>query len=404
MKRILFVDDEPKVLQGLQRMLRHQRDAWEMVFADGGQQALRLLEEKPFDVVVSDMMMPGMDGAQLLTEVMARFPQTVRIVLSGHSNQEANLRLVGPAHQYLSKPCDPEHLTETVRRACALRDLLADVQLKQLVSQLKSLPSLPDIYVKVMNEMQKEEPSLAHIGELISLDIAMSVKILQLVNSAFFGLPREVSSPAEAVVFLGIETVKALVLSVKLFSQFEHKTSALFSVERLWEHSHMVAMVARMIAAEEKLSRQMVNQAFIAGLLHDVGRLILVAGMPQQYNEVVKLAREQGISLWQAEKSLLGATHAEVGAYLLGLWGLPNPVVEAVALHHRPAFGLNQGLQLPTIIHVANVLIHERDVDRDGFQYDELDRGHIQQLMLEDMVEVWRQMAKAMGSPALSAS
>jgi HD-like signal output (HDOD) protein len=401
MKRILFVDDEPKVLQGLQRMLRHHRGIWEMEFAEGGQPALRLLEEKPFDVVVSDMMMPGMDGAQLLTEVMGRFPQTVRIVLSGHSNQEANLRLVGPAHQYLSKPCDPEHLTETVRRACALRDLLADAQLKRLVSQLKSLPSLPDIYVKVMNEMQKDEPSLARIGELISFDIAMSVKILQLVNSAFFGLPREVNSPAEAVVYLGVETVKALVLSVKLFSQFENQHPSLFSVASLWEHSHQVALVSRMIATEEKLSRQMINQAFIAGLLHDIGRLVLVAGMPKQYEQIVQLAKEQQISLWEAEKAVLGATHAEVGAYLLGLWGLPNPVVEAVALHHRPAFGENQELQLPTIIHVANALVHERDPFKGGFKHDALDGEHLRLLMLDDLVQVWRQMSKTMGTPAL---
>lgn len=383
-------------------MLRNQREVWEMAFAEDGAQALRMLEAKPFDVVVTDMMMPGMDGAQLLTEVMGRFPQTVRIVLSGHSNQEANLRLVGPAHQYLSKPCEPEYLTETVRRACALRDLLADVHLKRLVSQLKSLPSLPDIYVQVMEEMQKDDPSLANIGELISQDIGMSVKILQLVNSAFFGLPREVNSPAEAVVFLGIETVKALVLSVKLFSQFERQAGGAFSMKSLWRHSHQVGMIAKMIAVEENLSRQMINQAFIAGLLHDVGRLVLLAGVPQQYGEIVKLAKEKKIPLWEAEKSVLGATHGEVGAYLLGLWGLPNPVVEAVALHHRPSFEPDKGLQLPLIINVANALVHEDGRAEDGLRYDSLELEMAELNLPEDMIQNWRQMTKEALAPELA--
>src|ERR1017187_6368046 len=114
MKNLLFVDDEVRVLQGLQRQLYGMRNEWNMNFKEGGAKALDFMASAPVDVIVTDMMMPGMDGAQLLTEVMKRHPDTIRIVLSGHADREAILRLVGPAHQYLSKPCDAEELRNAI--------------------------------------------------------------------------------------------------------------------------------------------------------------------------------------------------------------------------------------------------------------------------------------------------
>jgi len=147
-KRILFVDDEPNVLQGLQRMLRPLRDEWEMTFVSSGAEALQRLAQAPFDVIVSDMRMPNMDGAQLLTEVMQRHPEVIRIVLSGQANQEVVMKAVGPTHQYLAKPCDPESLKALVSQTSALRGLLTDATLKGLVASMKSLPSLPPASVE----------------------------------------------------------------------------------------------------------------------------------------------------------------------------------------------------------------------------------------------------------------
>ena len=141
------------------------------------------------------MVMPGMDGSQLLTEVMKRHPNTVRIILSGHAEREAVLRLVGPAHQYLSKPCNAEELRNAITRAFALRDLLCNEQLKQLATRIKCLPSLPALHDQFSEELQKEDPSLERVGEIISRDIGMTTKILQLVNSAFFGLPSRSAVP-----------------------------------------------------------------------------------------------------------------------------------------------------------------------------------------------------------------
>ncbi len=145
MKNLLFVDDEPRVLQGLQRQLHGMRHEWDMHFVENGAAALEYMAREPVEVIVSDMLMPGMDGAQLLGEVLLRHPHTVRLVLSGHADREAVLRLIGPAHQYLSKPCNAEELRAAIARALALRDLLANDQLKQLASKVKSLLSTPTV-------------------------------------------------------------------------------------------------------------------------------------------------------------------------------------------------------------------------------------------------------------------
>jgi HD-like signal output (HDOD) protein/CheY-like chemotaxis protein len=361
MKTLLFVDDEFRVLQGLQRQLRSMRNEWDMNFADGGRKALDFMAERPVDVLISDMMMPEMDGAELLTEVSNRHPNTVRIVLSGHAEREAVLRLVGPAHQYLSKPCDAEELRAAVARAFALRDLLSNERLKQLATQIKCLPTLPTLYQQLTDELRKEDASMEQIGEIISHDIGMTAKILQLVNSAFFGLAQPISSLAEAVMYLGLSTVRALVLSLQVFSQFKNPALEGFSLDALADHCWKTAVLARRIGRLESNDTKVMDQCFLAGLLHDVGRIILADGLPEQYKKAWHDARQQHQPVWQAEQMEFGATHADVGAYLLGLWGLPNPIVEAVALHHFPSICAAPGFSPLIAVHVANAFAHEKD-------------------------------------------
>jgi HD-like signal output (HDOD) protein len=394
MKRILFVDDEPNVLQGLQRMLRPLRNEWDTAYAGNGQEALSLLAQSPFDVVVSDMRMPGIDGAQLLNEVMKRYPHMVRIVLSGHSDQQSILRSVGAAHQYLSKPCDADTLKNTVARACGLRELLADKTLTELVAQMNSLPSLPSLYVEVMQELQSPDGSLQKVGQIISKDVGMSAKILQLVNSAFFGLRRHVSSPSEAAVFLGVDTVRALVLSVNIFSQFDRTGVRGFSIEALWTHSSITGALAKQIAKAEGAESKTVDYAFMAGLLHDAGRLVLAANLPAQYSETLFWMRAQKVPLSDAERERFGTTHAEVGAYLLGLWGLPDPIVEAIAYHHRPDQCLERTFSPLTAVHVANALEREgRAQDADEIA-SQVNVDYLADVGLTNRLEAWRDICR----------
>ncbi|GIX49667.1 MAG: signal transduction protein [Candidatus Tectimicrobiota bacterium] len=397
-KRVLFVDDEPNVLQALRRMLHTMRQEWEMAFASSGEEALRLLAEQPFDVIVSDMRMPGMDGVQLLTRVMEQYPGIVRIVLSGHSDRDMILRSVKPAHQYLAKPCDAERLKATVARACALRELLADQALQRLVSGVKTLPSLPTLYTEVIAAIQAPDSSLEEVGQIIEQDMAMSAKILQLVNSAFFGLRRHVASPTQAVCLLGLNTVQALVLSVQIFAHFDQAVLRRLALDTLWQHSLATSVCAKQIAADLASDRTTVDHAFMAGLLHDVGQLLLAANVPEAYGRALALAHEASLPLWEAEQAVFGATHAEVGAYLLGLWGLPDAIVEAVAYHHRPAACLHQAFSPLAAVHVADALV--REAEAGGGEDTGLNPQYVAALGLAERLAEWRVQCQGVPSPA----
>jgi putative nucleotidyltransferase with HDIG domain len=390
-KRVLFVDDEANILQGLRRMLHPMRREWDMTFAEGGQAALEILAQGHFDVVVSDMRMPGMDGTQLLNHVMTQYPQTVRIILSGHSDWDIILGSIGSTHQFLAKPCDAEILKATVARACALRDFLGNETLKRVVSGMQSLPSLPTLYLEVVEEAESPHGSLEKIGRLIERDMAMTAKVLQLVNSAFFGLPRQVSSPMQAVSLLGIDTIKALILSAQVFGHLHLENTPSFSLDDLWHHSMAIAACAKRIAQSENCQRKLMNDMFMAGLLHDVGKLVLAANLPQQYEEALQGVQTEGLTDWQAEHAVLGTSHAEVGAYLLGLWGLPEPIVEAVTFHHTPSACADRSLSPLTAVHVANGLRPASGMQGTPAAEARLDEAYITQVGLVERLPVWRE-------------
>jgi HD-like signal output (HDOD) protein len=390
MKKILFVDDEDNILQGLQRMLRSMRHEWQMAFAASGAEALEILSKESFDIIVSDMRMPGMTGAELLVQVSIRYPHMVRLILSGQSDQENILRSVGPTHQYLSKPCDTETLKNTVVRACKLRDLLSNDLLLELMSQMQTLPSLPSLYMEIVESLNKPETSTKEIGAIIARDIGMTAKILHLVNSAFFGLPRQVSGATQAVNMLGIDTMKALVLSSGVFAQFHAPKASTFSLDAVWRHSMCVAALARDIAREEGQERKLIEDTFTAGLLHDVGQLALAANLTSSYDEVLKTVKKGTKSLDEIERESFGVTHAEVGAYLIGLWGLPDPIVETIAFHHCPSNAHAVAFTPLTAVHVANVIAGEMHPERIVGSASALDEDYLTELGLRERVPKWR--------------
>lgn len=337
MRKVLFVDDMPEVLRMLQRTLDPIKDEWDMSFVESAPDALAELERGAYDVLATDMIMPGMDGFQLLKEAKARYPEMVRIAFSGQQGHSLGLRSSGLAHQFLEKPVDAHVLRSIMMRACGLRALLADDNVRKIVTSLKSLPSLPALYKELMDEIHSGDASLKKIARIISKDMAMVTKILQLVNSAFFGLRTTVSNPEQAVALLGSETIRSLVLSMQAFSQFDGAALPGFSLEALWQHGLKTSGYAKAIARLEQFPQPVMDDAFTAGLLHDVGMLVLASNLSADYKRVLAIQQDRGISDWQAEQEVFGVTHAEVGAYLLGIWGVGEAIVEAVAYHHRPS-------------------------------------------------------------------
>lgn len=353
--RILFIDDEPNVLQGLQRMLRYMRVDWDMRFVESGQAALELMESQLFDAVVSDMRMPGMDGAELLAEVRRRNPGAVRVILSGYSDAESVMRTVGPAHQFLAKPCSAKDLVDVIQRAFALERVLGSEHLRKLLTGLKGLPTPSETYYALLDYMKRPEASSSGIAEIISRDVAMTAELLKLTNSSYFALSSRLSLPLQAVRILGFEILGALVLRIGIFRSFKGLPEMGRQVEEVNRDSFFVARVARRIARLENFDEHAQEEAYCAAMLSSIGLLVLLDQCPGEVSRV-KAAVANGADPLDAEFEVFGASHFQVGAYLLGLWGFNKAVVEAVAFLGRPSVACRGALDTAGIVHIARVV------------------------------------------------
>jgi HD-like signal output (HDOD) protein len=397
MKNILFVDDEPMILAGLQRLLRAHRNEWDMTFAGSGAEALALFDTKSFDAVVTDMRMPAMDGAKLLELVRERSPGTIRIVLSGYFESATALRSVPVAHQYLAKPCDPRKLREAIERSCGMASLLPDEALRRVVGAIGGLPALPRTSALLAAALENPDVPLGEIGRIVEHDVAITAKLMQLVNSAFFCLPYRVTSVRGAVSYLGLDTLKQLVLSIELFRTMRPRQAiAGFSLTAFEEHSHLTASIAARLPAAEAV----VAAGVVASVLHDAGKLVLAAHLPHEFEKVLAASRIEQRPMHLVEMEQMGTTHADIGAYLLGLWGLSGAVVDAVSRHHRPEVseGGGAGLDVLAITHIADGLAWEVARDKTGEAppagYKLLNHEYLAQLGVEAELPGWRAMAQ----------
>ncbi|MGA8271229.1 MAG: response regulator [Candidatus Sulfotelmatobacter sp.] len=388
MKRILFVDDESKILDGIRRMLHADRKHWDMQFAVGGDAALQACEAASFDVVISDMKMPGMDGATLLTHIRDRFPSAARIILSGYSEITLTTRAVPVAHRYLAKPCNAAELHATIERVCALQDIMRTPEIQQIVGTIGELPSLSTSYAALARAVQSPEASIEGVAKIIEQDVAMSAKVLQLVNSSFFGLARAFTSAHSAVGYLGMETVKNLALTSEAFRLFVPDSRIPKGIcESMQQHAQRTAAIAAILPVDSKTK----DVTVLAALLHDIGRLVLASKMPDKFCAILSAASERQLRVFEAEELILGTSHAEIGAYLLGLWGIPNLAIEAIAHHHHPTRIPHSGFDSSTAVYVADLLSHE---DSKSYELRESDRICLEALGVLPQLAKFRELVQ----------
>jgi HD-like signal output (HDOD) protein len=272
------------------------------------------------------------------------------------------MKALGVSHQFLSKPCDAEILQGTISRAFALRDLAGNSAVKTLVARIDKLPTLPAIYQKLVECLKNPNAQMEDVAQIISHDPAMSARLLKVVNSAYFGLAKPVADVGRAGSLLGLDRIMALVLGQGIFAGAEIPKVPGFSLDSLWSHSIATATAAHRIAIEEDLDKDKVSAAFLAGMLHDLGKLVLAMGMPEQYARVLAAAVEAPTRELEFEMLEMQASHSDVGAYLVGLWGLPNTIAEAIAYHEDPGQSKVEAFGLPAIVHVADRIAKFPDV------------------------------------------
>ncbi len=376
--RVLFVDNDRHFLGELELAFRSAPGAWSIVLAMSVAEATDQLSRGAFNVVVADAGMRGAGGTPFLDIVADRQPVAVRFLLSNQHGLQA-LGRNDSAHQHLAKPLHAGAVFDRLVQTLKLGQRLSDPSLKSVVSRLKSVPSLPPVFMAIMTELRNEEASARKVGELVAKDGGMAAKILQLVNSPFFGFRMRVAEPSQAVQLLGLETVRGLVLSMHVFEQIDLRTVSRFRLWKVWRHSLATAGFARVIAERQHAGADEVGETFTAALLHDLGKLILAGSLPDDYGVIVEQAEADKTPTWVIERDMIGTTHADVGAYLLGLWGLPPAIVEAVAWHHRPSESDSESLCPLGAVHAANVIehrLHGADTIAAASEYDEayLDR------------------------------
>jgi HD-like signal output (HDOD) protein len=392
-KKILFVDDEPLILQGLQRMLRPMREEWDMVFVEGGERALAAMAASRFDVVVTDMRMPVINGAQLLAEVRRRYPTTVRLILSGHADQDLVAQCLGVAHQYVSKPCDPEQLKVLIRNACLIGGDRVTDKVKEILGSIDRLPSMPTLYRRLEEALADPDVRVEKLGDLIEQDMGMTAKMLKIVNSAFFGLRRTISSAHEAVTYLGIDTVKALVLVNGIFEGSRPLATQFLCLDDLWQHSLGAAAAAKAIGRAQGAGRDLAEEMFVAGVLEDVGILVLASHFPEAYDRAIRAVEDDGLALAAAEEAEFTVSHAEVGAHLLGLWGIPAQIIRTVSLHHNPGLIQGPGFSPEVAVYAADILVGERG-GHPIFRTGRFDLPAMARLGLADRLEAWREAVR----------
>jgi HD-like signal output (HDOD) protein/ActR/RegA family two-component response regulator len=396
-RRILFVDDDELILRSIERVLRRQAQelSWELHFVTDGNQALELLAATPFDVVLVDSHMPRMSGSALLRRVQELHPGIVRILLSGNTGLDVLRTALPLAHQFLAKPCDAALLRTTLVNACGLRSILGRPELRQLVGSSNELPSAPRTYVEISDALSNPRVGMRTIAEIVAKDIAISARVLQLISSGFYGLPRQVNSIGGAVAFLGIEVIKAIVLSVEVSKMFPLSLAIPeFSIDALQRRSSAAAQLAKRLLGHEPGG----DAVLIAGMLQDVGQLIFAARAPQRFGIALSTSARSRTPLFEAEIELFGATHAEVGSYLLGLWGLPQRIVQAVAQHLEP---LGTVFDASVALYVANLLSVNPDVpalEEVPQRAIAIDLSFLRKVGVAHQLDDWRKIARDMAS------
>jgi HD-like signal output (HDOD) protein len=388
--RLVFVDDDELVLRSFRRLLRGYGQGWDLCFTTDTRRALTTLDSKPVDVLVSDLRM-AVGGATVLAEAKASHPDVARILISGDTDFAKILPCIPLAHQLLAKPFDPTHLTGTLERICALRRVVGSTAIRAVVGGSNGLPSAPQTHALLVQALESPQPSAAEIATIVRRDIGVSARLLQLAGSSLFGRTRGVYTIEGAVASLGIEAIRRLVLSSDTMRPLEPRGAiAGFSLSALGEHALRTANLARRIAGRSG------DSAFIAGLLHDVGQVVLASRMPHRFAEVIDRARASGAGLLEEEQRILGLTHAEVGAYLLGLWGFKRSTIEAVAHYPNPERS-SEPWGLAGIVHVASILATNPDAplgDEPSGELTHVPAKYLERLGLASELPKWRKFAE----------
>ncbi|MGH8256791.1 MAG: HDOD domain-containing protein, partial [Steroidobacteraceae bacterium] len=383
LKRVLFVVDETATAAALRGAFRNS-PLWHAVFVPDAEAALAELSRGEFEAIISELQLPKTDGAQLLARVRELHPDVVRLCLSDGLDEELFLRAVPVTHQFLSKPCHADSVREIVERACSVGSILHNESIRQLISKLQTLPATPQTFEALSAAIALPTAHAAAISDIVSADRALCVKTLQIVNSALFRRTGTIKSIQAAVSYVGLEMLKSLALSACVFHALDASPTTSKLLADLQARSIRKARFAHMLLEGSHGA----DEAFTAALLLDVGEAVLALSAPAQFERMAALARARDAAWHEVEPECFGVAHPEVGACLLGLWGLPLELIEAVAHHHCPSRVQHAQTRVLAAVHVADAII-DATAEQPARLLDHLDSAFVARSEVSRYLAAW---------------
>jgi len=388
MKKIIYiVDDQSAVLETAVLILRGFDSQWEVTGFSTPLEALAAVKLKAPDLILSDQLMPGMLGSQLLEEVRQVAPAVIRVIMSGYVSLN-KLTLITSAHQYMAKPFDIIRLRELVQRSFAAQDRIVNKGLQSVATSLRSIPSLPQVHQSLLAEMEDDRTGSSAIARMVAEDPGLSIKVLQLANSPLFGQGYLIANPNDAVMCLGTEMLAAIVLSQSLFRHYEKLSLADLDLPRVWNHCWETAALAQHLCRLKGLQRRKGEEAFLAALLHEAGRFILVDNFPEQFAVACRSARLTKSPLAPRLLETFQTTPAQLTAYLMELWGMPAEVITALSLLDNPQQEPGGAFSLVSALYIADH-IAARKAPPDDFGVEEWNMAYLRTIGCQDDIPLW---------------
>jgi HD-like signal output (HDOD) protein len=388
MKRCIYiVDDQLPVLETAVIILRGMDAQWEVAGFSDPLEALAAVKVRAPDLILSDQLMPGMQGSQLLEEVRKVAPAVIRVIMSGYVSL-SKLTLITSAHQYMAKPFDIGKLRDLVQRSFAAQERIVNKGLQTVATSLRSIPSLPQVHQSLLAELENTSTASSTIARMVAEDAGLSIKVLQLANSPLFGQGYLITNPTDAVMCLGTEMIAAIVLSQSLFRHYETLSSADLDLPRVWSHSWETAYLGQLICRQKGLQRRKAEEAFLAGLLHEAGRLILVDNFAGQFATACREARQAKSPLAPRLLENFLTTPAQLTAYLMELWGMPTEVVTALSCLDDPQKEPGGVFSLTSALYVADHLA-SRKTPPDDFGLEPWNLEYLRSIGCQNDIAVW---------------
>ncbi|MDO8845178.1 HDOD domain-containing protein [Methylicorpusculum sp.] len=395
-KNILFVDDNENILSGIQRQLHPYREQWQLFFAHNGSQALELMAKQPIDLIVSDMQLPYVRGDQLLKQVSELYPATVRIILSGYADDENLKAGLEVAHQYVSKPCSAEMLREVIAQVFKIQACVTNPKIISGIGDINQLPSLPKIYNELNAIITKENTTSRDIAEIFARDMVLSAKLLQLVNSPYFGLYRKISSLTEAINLIGVKKLNSLMLSAHVKSAFPViNPQTQRYMEYIWQDAARVSDLSKLIALSEQQMEDRPDQAYLGGLLHNLGLLLFLSRDGDKLNALIEQTKNTHIPVSELETSIFGFNRCEAAAYVLSLWKIPPRIIEAILLQKTPNDSDYDGFNALTAVHTASCLLKPSVMEGCDRLFEiDLDFSYLERINKLERLTHWQSLAE----------